>query len=390
MNDRITKLTEEIYPELMRIRHDIHKHPEIRFQEERTAGVVESFLDEIGVPHTRCAGTGVVAVIGKGNGHIAGLRSELDALPMPDLSGLPYASVHENTAHACGHDGHIAILLGTAYVLKHIESELENSVKLFWQPAEEGGAGARKMVEDGALESPTPEAIFGLHGWPILPVGKMGYRFGPSMASTDDFEITVRGKGTHGALPHGGIDPVPIAARIVEGIQMIRSRMINPVKPLVITVGTIHGGTAVNVIPDEVTMSGTIRCLDHDTRKEIPHLMERMITETARASGGDAEFRLTAGYPPVINEERSTAFARDAAADILGADNLVEIPEPVMGGEDFAFYLQEIPGTFLRLGVGDRPPLHNSSYDFNDEAIPYGIRLLAGLAVKFTMDGLAG
>ena len=388
MIKRLMSSIEDIHQRITEIRHDIHMHPEIRFSEERTAGVVESFLDEIGVPHARCAGTGVVAVIGKGDGHIVGLRSELDALPMPDLSGLPYASIHENAAHACGHDGHIAILLGTAYVLRKIESEIEGTVKLIWQPAEEGGAGARKMIEDGVLASPTPEAIFGLHGWPSLPVGKAGYRFGPSMASTDDFEIIVMGKGTHGAMPHGGIDPIPIAARIIDGIQTIRSRMIDPVKPFVITVGTIHGGTAVNVIPDKVTMSGTIRCLDHETRTDIPHLMERMITETALASGGKAEFILTEGYPPVINEIRSTAFARDAVADILGAENLVEIADPALGGEDFAFYLQHIPGTFLRLGVGDRPALHNSSYDFNDEAIPYGIKVMAGLAVKFLETGL--
>ncbi len=319
------KFIEDIRQKLTEIRHDIHMHPEISFSEERTAGVVESFLDEIGVPHTRCAGTGIVAVIGNGDGHIVGLRSELDALPMPDLSDLPYASIHENAAHACGHDGHVAILLGTAYVIKKNESEIEGTVKLIWQPAEEGGAGARKMIEDGVFASPAPEAIFGLHGWPSLPVGKAGYRFGPSMASTDDFEIIVRGKGTHGAMPHGGIDPIPIAARIVDGIQTIRSRMIDPVKPLVITVSTIHGGTAVNVIPDKVTMSGTIRCLDHETREEIPHLMERMITETALASGGKSEFILTEGYPPVINETRSTAFARDPVVDNLGAVILVEV-----------------------------------------------------------------
>lgn len=203
------------------------------------------------------------------------------------------------------------------------------------------------------------------------------------MASTDDFELTVKGRGTHGALPHGGVDPIPIAARIVEGLQLIRSRMINPLKPMVVTVSTIHGGTAVNVIPDEVTMSGTIRCIDPETRKAIPGLMERMAVHTARASGGDAEFKLTAGYPPVICEERTTRFARDFLADILGKNNLFEIPEPVMGGEDFAFYLEKIPGTFLRLGVGDRPPLHNSSYDFNDEVIPYGVRIMAGIGARY-------
>ncbi|MBN1292450.1 MAG: amidohydrolase [Candidatus Latescibacteria bacterium] len=388
MKECIKQLAEEIYPKLVKIRHDIHQHPEIRFQEERTAGVVESFLDKIGVRHSRCAGTGVVAVIGSGSSHIVGIRSELDALPMPDLSGLPYASVNENACHACGHDGHIVILLGAAWVLKKLDKDIKGTVKLIWQPAEEGGAGANKMIEGGVLDSPTPEAIFGMHGWPHLPLGKAAYRFGPSMASTDDFEIVAKGKGTHGAMPHGGIDPIAISSRIVEGIQMIRSRMINPVKPLVITVGTIHGGTAVNVIPDKVVMSGTIRCIDHETRALIPNLMERMIIDTAKASGGEAEFKITAGYPPVIDEKRSTVFAQETMTEILGPENVVEIEDPVMGGEDFAFYLEKIPGTFLRLGVGDRPSLHNSSYDFNDKSIPYGVRIMTGLAVKFTETGL--
>ena len=390
MDKRIAALVHEIFDRLVAIRHDIHRHPEIRFQEERTAGVVESFLDEIGVPHKRCGGSGVIALIGSNRSRVVCLRSELDALPMPDLSGLPYASVNDNAAHACGHDGHIVILLGTAWILKKLEKELNGTVKLLWQPAEEGGAGARTMIESGALDDPAPEAIFGLHGWPLLPVGKAGYRFGPAMASTDDFELRVKGRGTHGAMPHGGVDPIPIAARIVEGFQLIRSRMINPLKPMVVTVSTIHGGTAVNVIPDEVTMSGTIRCIDPETRKAIPGLMERMAVHTARASGGDAEFKLTAGYPPVICEERTTRFAMDFLADILGKNNLFEIPEPVMGGEDFAFYLEKIPGTFLRLGVGDRPPLHNSSYDFNDEVIPYGVRIMAGIGARYLETWLEG
>ncbi|MFC1573987.1 M20 family metallopeptidase [Candidatus Latescibacterota bacterium] len=389
MDSRISEMITEIIDKLVSIRHDIHKHPEIRFREERTAGVVESFLDTIDVPHTRCAGTGVVATIGSGNGRVVGLRSELDALPMPDLSGLPYASVHENTAHACGHDGHIAILLGTAWILKKLENELTGTVKLIWQPAEESGAGAREMIRDSVLDAPTPEAIFALHGWPSLPVGHAGVSYGPSLASTDDFELTITGSGTHAAMPHGGIDPIPIAARVVEGLQLIRSRMINPLRPLVITVATIHGGTTVNVIPDKVTMSGTIRCIDKETREKIPGLMERMAVETARASGAEAEFKLLAGYPPLINEERSTDVAKGLITDIIGKENMIVIPEPVMGGEDFAFYLEKIPGTFMRLGVGDGPPLHNTAYDFNDDSIPYGIRIMAGIGLRFLERGFA-
>lgn len=387
MHTRITELAGQVRDRVTRIRHDIHQHPEIRFKEIRTAEVIKTFLEESGISCRMCAKTGVVAVIGK-QGRAVALRSEMDALSMSEHTGLPYASIHEGVAHACGHDGHIAILLGTAWVLKQMESELGGMVKCIWQPAEEGGAGAEKMIRDGVLEDPEPECIFGLHGWPSIAVGTVGYRFGPAMASTDDFIITVRGKGTHGAMPHAGVDPIAIAARIVEGIQFIRSRMINPLVPAVVTIGTIHGGSAVNVIPDEVTMSGTIRTLDPETRRMIPELMERMAVQTAQASGGDAEIRVNSGYPPVINDERATAFARDTTRDILGPEHIVEITEPVMGGEDFAYYQERMPGTFLRLGIGSRPPLHNSSFDFNDAAIPAGIEVMAGIALRYLEKGL--
>jgi amidohydrolase len=209
------------------------------------------------------------------------------------------------------------------------------------------------------------------------------------MASTDDYIITVRGKGTHGAMPHTGIDPIVTAARVVEGLQLIRSRMISPLAPAVVTVGTIHGGSAVNVIPDEVVMSGTIRTLDPETRRIIPGMVERMVRHTAEASGASGEFKLTAGYPPVINEERATAFALDTLQKTFGLEKIIEITEPVMGGEDFAYYLEKIPGTFLRLGVGDRPPLHNPKYDFNDASIPAGIRVMTSLALGFLEKGLS-
>lgn len=388
MNNRIAKLAEEIREKVTLIRHDIHQHPETGYNENRTAGVIRAFLEKTGVSCEKCSETGTFAVFGSGKGHVVGLRADIDALSMPDLSGLPYASVNEGVAHACGHDGHIAILLGTAWVLKQLESELTGTAKLIWQPAEEGGAGAERMIAHGVLDPPSPEAIFALHGWPTFPVGKAAFRFGPALAAVDNFRLVVTGKGTHGAMPHAGIDPITIAARIIEGIQLIRSRMINPLDPIVITVGSIHGGSTVNVIPDEVVMSGTIRSLDPETREKIPVLMERMAVETAKASGGSAAFEITDGYPPTINEERSTAFAREALNGILGPENVVEIKEPVMGGEDFAYYLEKIPGSFIRLGVGDRPALHNSSYDFNDEAIPVGIRIMAGIAMRFMVSGL--
>lgn len=387
MNDRIEKLAKEITHQVTEVRHNIHRHPETAYNEKRTAAVISAFLDEIGVAHEQCTETGVVGIIGSG-GRVVALRADIDALPMPDRSGLPYASENEGVAHACGHDGHVAILLGTAWVLKKLEAELGGTVKLIWQPAEEGGAGAAKMIEHGVLENPSPEAIFAIHGWPNLPVNKAAYRFGPAMAAVDNFRIVVKGRGAHGAMPHAGIDPIVIAARVVEGLQHVRSRMIDPLDPVVVTIGQIHGGSAVNVIPDTVEMSGTIRCLDPQTRKTMIQAMERITVKTAEASGGTAEFEITDGYPPTINDNHATAFARDAIIDILGQDNAVEIARPVMGGEDFSFYLEKIPGSFMRLGVGDRPSLHNTAYDFNDEAIPCGIKVMAGLAVRYLKQGM--
>lgn len=385
---RIAELAGQIAPRIVEIRHNIHRHPEPKFEEHRTAGLVEAFLDEIGMRHDRCTETGVVGQIGSGGGHVVALRSEMDALPMPDLSGLPYASENPGCAHACGHDGHISILLGTAWVLTRLEQELAGRAKFVWQPAEEGGAGAEKMIEAGVLENPAPEAIFAVHGWPGLPVGRMAYRFGPAMASVDNFEITIRGKGAHGAMPHRGVDPVAVAARVIDGIQHIRSRMIDPLRPIVITIGTLHGGSAVNVIPDEVKMGGTIRTLDPDTRAAIPPLLKKMTADTAAASGAEGIAEITEGYPATINDTKATEFARDVLFEVYGADAVESIPEPTMGGEDFAYYLEKIPGSFIHLGVGDRPSLHSSSYDFNDEAIPYGIRAMSALAVRFMEQGL--
>lgn len=388
MEERIAKLAQEIAGKAAEIRHDLHRHPEIAYDEKRTSGVIMDYLNSIGVPNERCTETGVVGTVGAVGGRTVALRADIDALPMPDLSGLPYASENTGVAHACGHDGHIAILLGAAWALKKIEGDLKGTVKLIFQPAEEGGAGAEKMIGQGVLENPAPEVIYALHGWPKLPVGKAAFRFGPAMAAVDNFSITVKGRGTHGAMPHAGIDPITIAARVVEGLQLVSSRMINPLDPVVVTVGQINGGSAVNVIPDEVVMKGTIRCLDPVTRTAIFDAIDRMVTGTAQASGGEGVFEVLDGYPPTINEERATAFARDTMKKMLGADNVVEIEKPVMGGEDFSYYLQRIPGSFIRLGVGDRPALHNSKYDFNDEAIPYGIRIMAGLAVEYLAKGM--
>ena len=388
MINRITQLAEEITAKVIDIRHDIHQHPELGLEEYRTAGIIEKFLDDINVPHKRCGGTGIVAVIGSGEGHVVALRADMDALQMPETSGLPYASVNENIAHACGHDGHVAMLLGTAWVLKQLEHELEGTVKLLFQPAEEKGVGAPEMLENGAFDEPSPEAIYALHGWPDFPPGKVGIRFGAMLASTVSFEIVVKGEGTHGALPHIGIDPITIAAQIIEGIQHIRTRMISPLEPIVITIGKIRGGSASNVIPDKVTMNGTMRSLNSETRQKVLDMMERMITGTAQASGGNAVVNILGIFPATTNDTHATELAKDVVTEMLGPENVVEVQEPCMGGEDFSYFLERIPGSFIMLGVGDAYPPHNESFDFNDESIPVGIRIMSGIALEFLRRGL--
>ncbi|MFA6470889.1 MAG: M20 family metallopeptidase [Candidatus Latescibacterota bacterium] len=387
MKNCFKKIPPAILDSLIDVRHRIHNHPEIAHQEFETAGTIEAYLDGIGVPHSRCAETGVVAHIGNTNGRTVALRADTDAIEVQDTSDPSASSANRKVAHACGHDGHITILLGAAWYLKQVEQTLPGMVRLIFQPAEESGTGAEKMIQDGALSSPVPDAIFALHGWAGIPLGKIGCRFGPVMAAVDSFRITIRGKGTHGAMPHSGVDPIVIAARIIEGIQTVRSRMIDPLTPFVVSVGSIHGGLTVNVIPDEVILGGTIRTLTRETFSEIIRNLDRMAQFTAQASDGKAIFEITESFPSTTNDNRAAALVRDAAGETLGSENVVELQSPTMGGEDFCFFLDKIPGAYFMLGLGDSAPLHNPSFDFDDRAIPNGIKIMASVAIRFLEHG---
>jgi amidohydrolase len=387
MKKSMSELPGEILNELVDIRHRIHNHPEIAHHEKITAQKIETYLDKIGVIHSRCAETGVVALIGKERNHTAALRADTDAIEVQEISGLPYASLNQGVSHACGHDGHIAILLGTAWMLKQSEDILPGTVKLIFQPAEESGTGAERMIREGVLSSPIPDAIFALHGWPGIPLGKIGFRSGPVMAAVDSFKISIQGKGTHGAMPHMGSDPIVIAARIIEGIQLVRSRMINPLVPFVVSVCLIQGGSSFNVIPEKVVLGGTIRTLERETRSEIIDDLDRMARLTAQASGGEAIFEITESFPPTINDSRAISLVRDAAGAALGQENCVEMESPTMGGEDFSFFLDRIPGAYFMLGLGDSFPLHNPSFDFDDRAIPIGVKVMTSVALRFIEQG---
>ncbi len=365
------------------IRRDIHAHPELCFQEVRTADVIAKALTEWGIPIHRGLGTtGVVGIVKNGTSSRAvGLRADIDALPMTEHNTFAHASKHAGKMHACGHDGHTAMLLAAA---KHLarHRNFDGTVYLVFQPAEEGGGGAREMIKDGLFEQFPMEAMFGVHNWPGMPVGSFAVRPGPVMASSNEFTVTIRGKGSHAALPHLGTDPVPVAAQMVMAFQTIITRNRRPTDPGVISVTMIHAGEATNVVPDSCQMRGTVRTFSIETLDLIEQRMKQVAEHTCAAFGATCEFEFTRNYPPTVNHPAETAFVQRVLAKVVGAENVQDF-EPTMGAEDFSYFLQAKPGCYFMIGNGDGAHregghglgpcmLHNPSYDFNDELIPLG------------------
>ena len=365
------------------IRRDIHAHPELCFEEVRTADVIAKALTDWGIPIHRGLGkTGVVGIVKNGTSSRAvGLRADIDALPMTEHNQFAHASTHPGKMHACGHDGHTAMLLAAArHLARH--RNFDGTVYLVFQPAEEGGGGAREMMKDGLFEQFPMEAIFGAHNWPGMPVGQFALKSGGMLASSNEFRIVIRGKGSHAALPHNGIDPVPIACQMVQGFQTIITRNRRPVDPGVISVTMIHAGEATNVVPDSCELQGTVRTFTFELLDLIEQRMKEVAEHTCAAFGATCEFSFTRNYPPTINHVKETEFARRVLGTVVGPENVVEF-EPTMGAEDFSFFLQAKPGCYFMIGNGDGAHregghglgpcmLHNPSYDFNDELIPLG------------------
>jgi amidohydrolase len=365
------------------IRRDIHAHPELCFEEVRTADVIAKALTDWGIPIHRGLGkTGVVGIVKNGtSSRSVGLRADIDALPMTEHNQFAHASTHPGKMHACGHDGHTAMLLAAArHLARH--RNFDGTVYLIFQPAEEGGGGAREMMKDGLFEKFPMEAVFGAHNWPGMAVGQFALKSGGVMASSNEFRIVIRGKGSHAALPHNGIDPVPIACQMVQGFQTIITRNRRPVDPGVISVTMIHAGEATNVVPDSCELQGTVRTFTFELLDLIEQRMKAVAEHTCAAFGATCEFEFTRNYPPTINHVKETEFARRVLGTVVGAQNVVEF-EPTMGAEDFSFFLQAKPGCYFMIGNGDGAHregghglgpcmLHNPSYDFNDELIPLG------------------
>ena len=385
---------------IAKLRRDIHAHPELCFEEVRTAELVAQQLEGWGIPIHRGLGTtGVVGIVhgrdGGACGRAVGLRADMDALPMQEFNTFAHTSQHAGKMHACGHDGHTAMLLAAAqHLVRH--RDFEGTVYLIFQPAEEGGGGAREMIKEGLFEQFPMQAVFGMHNWPGMAVGQFAVSPGPVMASSNEFKITVRGKGGHAALPHTTIDPVPVACQMVQAFQTIVTRNKKPVDTAVISVTMIHTGEATNVVPNSCEIQGTVRTFTTPVLDLIEQRMADIAKHTAAAFGATCDFAFTRNYPPTVNSEPEAAFARRVMQDIVGEAN-VNLQEPTMGAEDFAYMLQAKPGTYCFIGNGDGVhremghgagpcTLHNPSYDFNDELIPLGATFWVHLATRWLRE----
>ncbi|MBX9900197.1 MAG: amidohydrolase, partial [Burkholderiaceae bacterium] len=381
--------------EIQQVRRDIHAHPELCFEEHRTAELVAQKLQAWGIPMIRgLGGTGVVGIVKNGTSERAiGLRADMDALPMQEINTFEHTSRHAGKMHACGHDGHTAMLLGAAlYLSKH--KNFDGTVYLIFQPAEEGGGGARRMMEDGLFEQCPMEAVFGMHNWPGAAVGTFGVTTGPMMASSNEFEVVVRGKGAHAAQPHKGIDPIMAAIQIAQSWQTIVSRNASPLESVVLSVTQIHSGSATNVIPDDATLIGTVRGFSDAMIDLVERRMQTIAQHVAAAFDATVDFEFKRNYPPLVNHPKETAFAADVMRAIVGAENVDHQVEPTMGAEDFAYFLQAKPGCYVFIGNGDGAHrdmghglgpcnLHNPSYDFNDDLLPIGATYWVRLAEAY-------
>jgi amidohydrolase len=378
--DRVVQFRSEI----QQIRRDIHAHPELRFEEDRTSGLVAEKLSAWGIEVTRgLGGTGVVGTLRQGRSNRSiGLRADMDALPIQEVNRFAHRSTNAGKMHACGHDGHTAMLLAAARYLAEARP-FDGAVHLIFQPAEEGGAGAQRMIDDGLFERFPCDAVFGMHNWPNLKVGQFGVAPGPAMASSNEFEIRITGKGAHAAMPHLGVDPVFVAVQVVNGLQAIVTRVKKPIDAAVLSVTMIHAGDATNVVPDSAFISGTVRTFSDDVTAQIEEHMGRIVQMTAAAYGAESHVDFHRNYPPTVNHAAEAEFAAAVMDDIVGSTNVMRGLEPTMGAEDFAFMLKVRPGAYVFIGNGDGThratghglgpcTLHNASYDFNDELIPLG------------------
>ncbi len=388
---RIKSLAEELKDELVAIRRHLHEHPELSFQEVQTSAFLKQKLEEAGIEtRTDYADTGVVGILrGKRPAPVVAIRGDIDALPIEEKTGLPFASKNPGVMHACGHDLHATVAVGAAMILSRLREEIKGTVKFILQPGEEKNpGGASIMIKNGVLRDPDVDVIFGLHSDPRFRVGEIGYRGGIMMAEPDEFYLTIKGKSGHGSAPHLTVDPIVVAAEVILALQKIPSRVMDPYENVVVTVGKIAGGKTTNVIPDTVELVGTVRTFRRELAEEVEKWMRQFAGGITSAYGADYELKFDYGYPPLVNDEETTQFVVEQGKRYLGPEHCHYIDRPSFGGEDFAFYLQHVKGCFFRLGTGNPEKgisayWHNSEYNVDEDALPVGAGFMAYLAYEY-------
>ena len=381
MGNRLKEKIDEMKDWLVEIRRTIHKHPELGFEEVETSKLISESLEKFGLEVRKgLAKTGVVGLLkGKKPGKTVAIRADMDALPMDEVNAVPYASKIKGKMHACGHDAHVTILLGVARFFSSVPDRVNGNIKWIFQPAEEGGGGGRVMTEEGVLDNPKVDAIFGAHVFHFLSVGKVGIYDREGLAAADRFTLKIIGKGGHAASPHVSKDPILAAGHLITQIHSIVSRNVNPLESGVITIGKVSGGTATNIIPDEVELVGTVRSLNPQVREELKSRIEQVTQGVARSFSMDYRFVFEYGYPVLINDSEMSELVATACSKGIGKEN-VEVLKPSMGGEDFAYYLEKVPGSFFRLGCRNEAkgivhPYHSSLFDIDEEVLPFGVEM---------------
>ncbi len=396
MEKSLKEKIDEMKDWLIGIRREIHMYPELGFEEVKTSRLISEWLERFGLEVQKgVAGTGVIGLLrGKSQGKTVAIRADMDALPIEELNEVPYASKIKGKMHACGHDAHVTILLGVARIFSSLRDQIKGNIKWIFQPAEEGGGGGKRMVEEGVLENPRVDAIFGAHVFPQIEIGKVGICKGKALASADRFIIKLIGQSGHAASPHLAKDPILAAGHLITQIHSIVSREVDPLESAVITIGKVSGGTAFNIIPDEVELLGTVRALSPEIQEKMKKRIEEAVRGVTQTFGMRYDFEYEYGYPVLINEPEMIQLVASACAKGIGEENIVEVP-PSMGAEDFAFYLEKVPGAFFRLGIRNESkgvvhPYHNSRFDIDEDVLPFGVEMFIRIVDRFLELGLTG
>lgn len=392
MNNRFIRLENKQLEEVILMRRYLHQHPELSFQEFQTADYIKSILRKWDISYEPIGETGVlVDIVGKKGGGAIGLRADIDALPIHEQTGLSYRSKHDHIMHACGHDGHTAILLGAIYKLNQIKDELQGTVRCIFQPGEEADGAAKALIEKGALNNPEIEAMVGLHLWPHLPFGTVGIKYGGMTASCDDFKITITGKGGHSARPHQAIDAITIAVSVIQSLQSMTVKRFNPVEPVVIHIGKIAGGEAGNVVASTVVLQGTARAMDNSLRGEIYHEILKVCRAAELQWNAHVEVDYALGHPPILNNEAMTKQFEEMASSLLGEEQVILLQEPSMGADDFGYFSAKVPSIYFRLGIQKEGEpvydLHHPKFQFDDFILKTGVELYVNFALLLLLDG---